>query len=101
MIYNFFGCDILQQTFIVQTDGCFCDLAFHSPARRSSQLMPIPSRNVENYRLERFTSSGQSVWSGDATDLDQAQLPQAAGTSSLRQLSLVKVCCITGPHALT
>ncbi|MBV6653652.1 MAG: hypothetical protein KI786_07850 [Mameliella sp.] len=39
-----------------------------------------PSRNVENCRLERFTSSGQSVWYGDATDLDQAQLPQAAGT---------------------
>lgn len=79
VLNNFYGCDIIQQTFEVQTDGCFCDLTLPSPIRVSSQLAPIPSRNVENYTLELFTASGQKVWSGNSAVLDQAQLPRAAG----------------------
>ncbi|MCR9053052.1 MAG: hypothetical protein ACE362_20745 [Phaeodactylibacter xiamenensis] len=79
VVNNFFGCDIIQQTFNVETDGCFCDLIMPSPIRLSNQLAPIPSRNVEDYTLELFTAAGQKVWSGSAANVDQAQLPQAAG----------------------
>lgn len=79
VLNNFYGCDIIQQAFNVETDGCYCDLTLPSPIRISSQLAPIPSRNVEDYTLDLFTSSGQKIWSGKAAELDQAPLPQAAG----------------------
>jgi hypothetical protein len=79
VVNNFYGCDIIQQTFNVETDGCFCDLIMPSPIRLFNQLAPIPSRNVEDYTLELFTTAGQKVWSGSAASVDQVQLPQAAG----------------------
>jgi hypothetical protein len=80
MLNNYYGCDIRQQPFTVQTDGCFCNITFPSPSRLPAQLRPLPSRNVENYTLELFNATGQKVWSGNGGNLDQVTLSVAAGT---------------------
>jgi hypothetical protein len=79
MLNHYYGCDILQQSFTVETDGCFCDITFPSPSRLPAELRPLPSRNVESYTLELFNAAGQKVWSGDQERLSQAKLPLAAG----------------------
>lgn len=76
---HYYGCDILQQSFTVETDGCFCDITFPSPSRLPAELRPLPSRNVENYTLELFNAAGQKVWSGDQESLSQTKLSLAAG----------------------